>query len=192
MLSIDYQVGRTGAITPVANLEPVLLSGTVVKRASLHNLDQMSLMDIHISDYVYVEKGGEIIPKITGVELSMRDKDAKSPEFPEFCPDCGTRLVREESEAKHFCPNSERCPTQIKAKFLHFSGRKAMNILIGEATIDQLYNLNLIKNLPDLFKLTADDLMTMEGGRSARLFVFWRVWKSPKNLRFLKYFLLLE
>jgi len=174
LLSIDYQVGRTGAITPVANLEPVLLSGTVVKRASLHNLDQMSLMDIHISDYVYVEKGGEIIPKITGVELSMRDKDAKSPEFPEFCPDCGTRLVREESEAKHFCPNSERCPTQIKAKFLHFSGRKAMNILIGEATIDQLYNLNLIKNLPDLFKLTADDLMTMEG------------WKERSALRFLE------
>lgn len=174
LLSIDYQVGRTGAITPVANLEPVLLSGTVVKRASLHNLDQMSLMDIHISDYVYVEKGGEIIPKITGVELSMRDKDAKSPEFPEFCPDCGTRLVREESEAKHFCPNSEQCPTQIKAKFLHFSGRKAMNILIGEATIDQLYNLNLIKNLPDLFKLTADDLMTMEG------------WKERSALRFLE------
>jgi len=174
LLSIDYQVGRTGAITPVANLEPVLLSGTVVKRASLHNLDQMSLMDIHISDYVYVEEGGEIIPKITGVELSMRDKDAKSPEFPEFCPDCGTRLVREESEAKHFCPNSEQCPTQIKAKFLHFSGRKAMNILIGEATIDQLYNLNLIKNLPDLFKLTADDLMTMEG------------WKERSALRFLE------
>ena len=174
LLSIDYQVGRTGAITPVANLEPVLLSGTVVKRASLHNLDQMSLMDIHISDYVYVEKGGEIIPKITGVELSMRDKDAKTPEFPEFCPDCGTRLVREESEAKHFCPNSELCPTQIKAKFLHFSGRKAMNILIGEATIDQLYNLGLIKNLPDLFKLTAGELMTMEG------------WKERSAVRFLE------
>jgi len=174
LLSIDYQVGRTGAVTPVANLEPVLLSGTVVKRASLHNLDQMSLMDIHISDYVYVEKGGEIIPKITGVELSMRGKDAKTPEFPEFCPDCGTRLVREESEAKHFCPNSELCPTQIKAKFLHFSGRKAMNILIGEATIDQLYNLNLIKNLPDIFKLTKDELMTMEG------------WKERSAIRFLE------
>jgi len=174
LLSIDYQVGRTGAITPVANLEPVLLSGTVVKRASLHNLDQMSLMDIHISDYVYVEKGGEIIPKITGVELSMRDKNAIVPRFPEFCPDCGTRLVREESEAKHFCPNSEQCPTQIKAKFLHFSGRKAMNILIGEATIDQLYNLGLIKNLPDLFKLTAGELMTMEG------------WKERSAVRFLE------
>ncbi len=174
LLSIDYQVGRTGAVTPVANLEPVLLSGTVVKRASLHNLDQMSLMDIHISDYVYVEKGGEIIPKITGVELSMRDKDAKTPKFPEFCPDCGTKLVREESEAKHFCPNSELCPTQIKAKFLHFSGRKAMNILIGEATIDQLYNLNLIRNLPDIFRLTADDLMTMDG------------WKERSALRFLE------
>lgn len=174
LLSIDYQVGRTGAITPVANLEPVLLSGTIVKRASLHNLDQMSLMDIHISDYVYVEKGGEIIPKITGVELSMRDKDAKTPKFPEFCPDCGTRLVREESEAKHFCPNSELCPTQIKAKFLHFSGRKAMNILIGEATIDQLYNLNLIRSLPDIFKLTADELMTMDG------------WKERSALRFLE------
>lgn len=174
LLSIDYQVGRTGAITPVANLEPVLLSGTVVKRASLHNLDQMSLMDIHISDYVYVEKGGEIIPKITGVELSMRDKNAIVPRFPEFCPDCGSRLVREESEAKHFCPNSEQCPTQIKAKFLHFSGRKAMNILIGEATIDRLYNLGLIKNLPDLFKLTAGELMTMEG------------WKERSAVRFLE------
>lgn len=174
LLSIDYQVGRTGAITPVANLEPVLLSGTVVKRASLHNLDQMSLMDIHISDYVYVEKGGEIIPKITGVELSMRDKDAPPPIFPEFCPDCGTRLVREEREAKHFCPNSEQCPTQIKAKFLHFSGRKAMNILIGEATIDQLYNLNLIKNLPDIFRLKKDELMTMEG------------WKERSAIRFLE------
>jgi DNA ligase (NAD+) len=174
LLSIDYQVGRTGAITPVANLEPVLLSGTVVKRASLHNLDQMSLMDIHICDYVYVEKGGEIIPKITGIELSMRDKNAKRPEFPEFCPDCGTRLVREESEAKHFCPNSELCPTQIKAKFLHFSGRKAMNILIGEATIDQLYRLNLIKKLPDIFKLTVDELMTMDG------------WKERSALRFLE------
>lgn len=174
LLSIDYQVGRTGAVTPVANLEPVQLSGTVVKRASLHNLDQMQLLDIHIGDYVYVEKGGEIIPKITGVELSERQKDATLPIFPEFCPDCGTRLVRDEGEARYFCPNTDGCPTQIKGKLLHFISRKAMNVMAGDATIDQLYSLGLVKSPSDFYTLSEDDLVSMEG------------WKEKSVQRFLK------
>ncbi|MBQ0024322.1 MAG: NAD-dependent DNA ligase LigA [Bacteroidales bacterium] len=163
LLSVDYQVGRTGAITPVANLEPVPLSGTIVKRASLHNLDQMQLLDIHIGDYVYVEKGGEIIPKITGVELSRRPADAALPDFPALCPDCGTPLERDEDEAKHYCPNSNGCPTQIKGRFIHFISRKAMDILAGDATIEQLYDKGLIRKLQDLYSLTKEQLLTLEG-----------------------------
>ncbi|MFA5850243.1 MAG: NAD-dependent DNA ligase LigA [Bacteroidales bacterium] len=174
VLSIDYQVGRTGAITPVANLEPVLLSGSTVKRASLHNSDQIKLLDIHINDFVFVEKGGEIIPKIVSVDKSRRGSDLKTVIFPESCPDCGTILVREESEAKQFCPNQSGCPTQIKARFLHFTGRKALDILIGEATIDQLFNLNYIRKLSDLFKLEKDQLMNLEG------------WKERSADRFLE------
>ncbi len=174
LLSIDYQVGRTGAVTPVANLEPVQLSGTLVKRASLHNLDQMQLLDIHIGDYVYVEKGGEIIPKITGVELSERQKDVTLPVFPEFCPDCGTRLVRDEGEARYFCPNTDGCPTQIKGKLLHFISRKAMNVMAGDATIDQLYSLGLVKSPSDFYTLSEADLVSMEG------------WKEKSVQRFLK------
>ncbi len=161
LLSIDYQVGRTGAITPVANLEPVLLSGTTVKRASLHNYDCIRELDIHDGDYVYVEKGGEIIPKITAVELSMRQEGAGIPEFPEFCPDCGARLERNEGEAKHFCPNRNGCPTQIKAAFEHFASRKAMNINAGEATIAQLYDKGYIRKLSDLYKLGPQQLLTL-------------------------------
>ena len=163
LLSVDYQVGRTGAVTPVANLEPVLLSGTVVKRASLHNKDQMDLLDIHLGDYVYVEKGGEIIPKITGVELSKRPADARRPEFPTCCPDCGTPLVRDPDEARHYCPNRESCPVQIKGRFVHFTGRKAMDILAGEATIEALYAKGWIRTLPDLYALTREQLISLEG-----------------------------
>ena len=163
LLSVDYQVGRTGAVTPVANLEPVLLSGTVVKRASLHNKDQMDLLDIHLGDYVYVEKGGEIIPKITGVELSKRPADARRPEFPTCCPDCGTPLVRDPDEARHYCPNRESCPVQIKGRFVHFAGRKAMDILAGEATIEALYAKGWIRTLPDLYALTREQLISLEG-----------------------------
>ena len=163
LLSVDYQVGRTGAVTPVANLEPVLLSGTVVKRASLHNKDQMDLLDIHIGDYVYVEKGGEIIPKITGVELSKRPEGALRPEFPVCCPDCGTPLVRDEDEARHYCPNRESCPVQIKGRFIHFAGRKAMDILAGDATVEALYNKGFIHTLPDLYTLTREQLVSLEG-----------------------------
>lgn len=174
LLSIDYQVGRTGAVTPVANLEPVQLSGTVVKRASLHNADQMSQLDIHIGDYVYVEKGGEIIPKITAVEISKRTADVMRPYFPEFCPDCGTRLIKDEQEARSFCPNQISCPTQIKGKLVHFLSRKAMNVIAGDATVDQLYNKALVWNVADFYELTKEHLLTLEG------------WKERSAERFLK------
>lgn len=174
LLSIDYQVGRTGAVTPVANLEPVQLSGTVVKRASLHNADQMQQLDIHVGDYVYVEKGGEIIPKITAVELSRRGDDVTLPHFPELCPDCGTRLIRDEEEAKSFCPNQTGCPMQIKGRLVHFLGRKAMNIIAGEATVEQLYNKALVWNVADFYELTKEHLLTLEG------------WKERSADRFLK------
>lgn len=174
LISIDYQVGRTGAITPVANLEPVQLSGTVVKRASLHNADQMQILDIHIGDYVYVEKGGEIIPKITGVELSMREKDAVLPQFPTTCPDCHTTLVKDEKEAKSFCPNQSGCPTQICARLVHFLSRKAMNIIAGDATVEQLYRKGLVWNIADFYELTKEHLLTLDG------------WKDRSAERFLK------
>lgn len=171
--SIDYQVGRTGAITPVANLDPVQLSGTVVKRATLNNADMMAQMDIRVGDFVYVEKGGEIIPKITGVELSKRGKDTKKPDFPAVCPDCGTALVKEDDEAKWFCPNIEGCPTQIKGRLLHFLSRKAMNVIAGDATVDQLYNLGLVRTPADFYDLKKSDLLHLEG------------WKERSAQRFL-------
>ena len=174
LLSIDYQVGRTGAITPVANLEPVQLSGTVVKRASLHNAEQMSQLDIHIGDYVYVEKGGEIIPKITGVELSQRTAEVTVPHFPTHCPDCGTVLIKDEEEAKSFCPNQTGCPTQIKGRLVHFLSRKAMNVIAGDATVDQLFNKALVWNVADFYELTKEHLLTLEG------------WKERSADRFLK------
>ena len=174
LLSIDYQVGRTGAVTPVANLEPVLLRGTIVKRASLHNADQMEILDIHIGDYVYVEKGGEIIPKITGVELSARDGSVVLPHFPELCPDCSTPLVRDEKEARSFCPNQSGCPTQIKGKLVHFLSRKAMNVIAGDATIEQFYNKGFVWNIADFYELTKEHLLTLDG------------WKDRSAERFLK------
>ncbi|MCR5759126.1 MAG: NAD-dependent DNA ligase LigA [Bacteroidales bacterium] len=172
IVSIDYQVGRTGAVTPVANLEPVQLSGTVVKRATLVNAGQMEALDIHEGDWVYVEKGGEIIPKITAVEPSRRRPDARKPEFPTVCPDCGTPLVREEDEAKWFCPNSDGCPMQIKGELLHFMSRKAMNVLAGEATVDQFYDMGLARTPADLYDLSLHDLLSLEGWKekSARRF----------------------
>lgn len=174
LLSIDYQVGRTGAVTPVANLEPVQLSGTVVKRATLHNQDQMELLDIRINDYVYVEKGGEIIPKITRVELSKRLEGAPKPVFPKFCPDCGSPLVKDGDEAKFYCLNSDNCPTQIKGRFIHFISRKAMNIIAGDATIDILYEKGYIRELSDIYKLSKSMLLTLDG------------WKDRMAERFLE------
>ena len=184
LLSVDYQVGRTGAVTPVANLEPVPLSGTVVKRASLHNKDQMDLLDIHIGDWVYVEKGGEIIPKITAVELSKRPADARRPHFPECCPDCGTPLVRDEDQARHYCPNSDSCPEQIKGRFIHFISRKAMDILAGEATIAQLYDAGLIRELPDLYALTPLQLLQLDGWQQKSVENFLASLEKSKQVPF--------
>lgn len=168
---VTYQVGRTGAITPVANLDPVQLSGTIVKRASLHNVDIIEGLDLHIGDMVYVEKGGEIIPKITGV-----DKDARGMligekvKFITHCPECGSKLVRYEGEAAHYCPNETACPPQIKGKIEHFISRKAMNIDgLGPETVDTFYRLGLIKDTADLYQLTAEDIKNLDrmGEKSA-------------------------
>ena len=168
---VTYQVGRTGAVTPVANLDPVQLSGTIVKRASLHNADIIEGLDLHIGDMVYVEKGGEIIPKITGV-----DKDARSMligekvKFITHCPECGSKLIRYEGEAAHYCPNETSCPPQIKGKIEHFISRKAMNIDgLGPETVDMFYRLGLIKNTADLYQLTVDDIKNLDrmGEKSA-------------------------
>ena len=162
LLSIDYQVGRTGAITPVANLEPVLLAGTTVKRASLHNSDQIELLDIRVNDFVYVEKGGEIIPKIVGVDKDLRTPESKAVEYIKECPECGTELVRDEGEAKHYCPNDTGCPPQIKGRIEHFISRKAMNIGAAEATVESLVDNGLIHDIGDLYFLTKDDILSLD------------------------------
>ncbi|MBQ5669382.1 MAG: NAD-dependent DNA ligase LigA [Tidjanibacter sp.] len=162
LLSVDFQVGRTGAVTPVANLSPVQLAGTVVKRASLHNADQIALLDVRIGDMVYVEKGGEIIPKITGVELSERGEECRPLEYITHCPVCGTELVRMEGDAKHFCPNQEGCRPQIVGRIIHFISRKAMNIEgIGEETVELLYDSGLIHNVADLYDLQPTMIATL-------------------------------
>ena len=162
LLSVDFQVGRTGAITPVANLEPVLLAGTTVKRATLHNAEQIALLDIRVGDKVYVEKGGEIIPKITGVELSERPADSKPFEYITTCPECGTPLVRYEGEAKHYCPNQSHCRPQILGRIIHFIRRKAMDIDgLGEETVELLFESGLIRNMADLYDLKAAQLAVL-------------------------------
>ena len=161
--SVSFQVGRTGTITPVANLDPVQLSGTVVKRASLHNEDIIRSLDLHIGDMVHVEKGGEIIPKITAVEVDSRVADSQPVAFVRNCPECGTPLVREEGEAAWFCPNSNHCPPQIKGRIEHFIARKAMNIdSLGPETIAQFYDKGMINNVADLYTLTIDDVATLK------------------------------
>lgn len=160
--SVSYQVGRTGAVTPVANLEPVLLSGTTVKRASLYNEDAILALDLHIGDMVYVEKGGEIIPKITAVDKEARFLLGDKVTFTRKCPDCGTLLVRNEDEAAFYCPNSEACPTQLKGRIEHFVTRKAMNITMGPETINLLYERGLIADAADLYGLKFEDLVGME------------------------------
>lgn len=160
---VTYQVGRTGAITPVANLEPVLLAGTTVKRASLHNADQIAKLDLHIGDMVQVEKGGEIIPKIVGVDLSQREADARKVEFIHDCPECRTELVRNEDEAKHFCPNELGCPPQVKGKMEHFISRKAMNVDgLGAETVQQFYDAGLVQNVADLYELTYHQIIALD------------------------------
>lgn len=163
LLSIDYQVGRTGAITPVANLTPVQLGGTTVKRASLHNSDQIEKFDLHMLDFVYVEKGGEIIPKIVGVNTEKRDNASQKVLFIHSCPECGSELIRAEGEAQHFCSNDNSCPPQMKGKIEHFISRKAMNIDgLGAETVQLLFDQQLIKNSADLFDLTFDQLLKLD------------------------------
>ena len=163
--SVSYQVGRTGAVTPVANLDPVQLSGTVVKRATLHNADIIKGLDLHIGDMVYVEKGGEIIPKITAVDLDSRSLLMGDPvKFADVCPECGTKLIRYEGEAAYYCPNAISCPPQIKGRIEHFVSRKAMNIDgLGTETIDLFYQAGLIKDIADLYTLKAMDICRLEG-----------------------------
>ena len=161
--SVSFQVGRTGAITPVANLEPVLLAGTIVKRASLHNADIIEGLDLHLGDQVYVEKGGEIIPKIVGVNTEARTAGlGEKVSFIKTCPECGTPLVRPEGEAAHYCPNDIGCPPQIKGRIEHFVTRKAMNINIGPETIEDLYEAGLVKDSADLYTLRISDLLRLE------------------------------
>ncbi len=172
LLSVDFQVGRTGAVTPVANLSPVQLAGTTVKRSTLHNQDFINSLNLHYDDTVFVEKAGEIIPQIVGVDETKRKKEAKKVVFIENCPECGTKLIRKEDEAAFYCPNEIACPPQIKGKIEHFISRKAMNIGGGDATVEQLFNANLVKNVADLYDLKVEDVEKLE--RFAK--------KSAKNL----------
>ncbi len=172
IISVDFQVGRTGTITPVANLKPVKLAGTTVKRSTLHNADYIKAMDLHYKDSVFVEKAGEIIPQVVGVDNSKRLKNAEKIKFPNKCPQCGTNLVRNESEAAYICPNSNGCPPQIKGKIEHFISRKAMDIGAGDATVDLLYKNNLVKNIADLYDLKFEQIIKLD--RFAE--------KSAKNL----------
>jgi DNA ligase (NAD+) len=161
---VTYQVGRTGAITPVAELKAVQLAGTTVKRASLHNANEIARLDLRVGDHVFVEKGGEIIPKVTGVDLTKRPKKSAPLTYITHCPECNTALVREEDQANHYCPNEKGCPPQIKGKIEHFIQRKAMNIdSLGEKTIAQLYDMNLVKTPADLYDLRKEDILKLEG-----------------------------
>ena len=186
--SVSFQVGRTGAITPVANLDPVQLAGTTVKRASLHNAEQITLLDIRLGDMVYVEKGGEIIPKITGVELSERANDSKPFEYITHCPECGAELVRYEGETKHYCPNESECPPQIVGRIVHFVGRKAMDIEgLGGETIELLWQNGMLHDISDIYHLDPIQLAALprlgeksatniiEGARNSKLVPFERV-----------------
>jgi DNA ligase (NAD+) len=163
LLEITYQVGRTGSITPVANLEPVEISGTTVKRASLHNADQVEKLDIRVGDEVYVEKGGEIIPKIIAVELSKRPKNSTPTVYATHCPECHTKLVRNQGDAKHYCPNETSCPPQVKGRIQHFISRKAMDVDgIGAETVDQLVEAGLIHNYADLYDLAIEQVLPLD------------------------------
>ncbi len=170
-MSVSFQVGRTGAVTPVANLEPVFLSGTTVKRASLHNEDQIGLLGLYENDTVFIEKGGEIIPKIVDVDERNREPNPKKITFIENCPECGTPLIKKENEARHYCPNEEGCKPQIIGKLLHFVSRKAMDIDgLGDEIIEMLYEKDLVRTFPDLYKLKIEDLSSLErlGDKSAQ------------------------
>lgn len=181
LLEVTYQVGRTGAITPVANMEPVQLAGTTVRRATLNNEDFIRSFDLHLGDYVYVEKGGEIIPKIVGVDTSRRNADAKPVQFITHCPECGAELVRYEGEAAHYCPNDSQCPPQIKGRIEHFIARKAMNIMtLGPETVDDYFQRGLIHNIADLYDLTAQQIDPSGSKRKSALNVIKAIKDSTK------------
>ncbi len=184
LLSIEYQVGRTGAVTPVANLEPVLLAGTTVKRASLHNADIIKELDIREGDTVFVEKGGEIIPKIVGVDFSKRPDNLPETKYITNCPACGHQLIRNEDEAKHYCPNEYECPPQIKGKIEHFVSRNAMNINCGEATINALYKAGFVKNISDLYDLTFEQIYSLEGFKEKSANNLLKSIEESKNVPF--------
>lgn len=185
LLSVSYQIGRTGAATPVANLEPVLLGGTYVRRASLHNEDQINKFDLHINDFVYVEKGGEIIPKIVGVNLTRRDVKSKKIKFIENCPSCFKVLSRNESESHHYCLNFNNCPTQITGRVQHFISRKAMDINgLGNETIDLLYKGGLISNYADLYNLKKDDLFLLDRMAEKSINNIFNGLEESKNIPF--------
>lgn len=183
--AITYQVGRTGAVTPVAELEPVLLAGTTVKRASLHNANEIERQDLRVGDTVFVEKGGEIIPKVTGVDLSQRPSFSMEVEYIKNCPECGTELIRYEGEAAHYCPNVHGCPPQIKGRIEHFIQRKAMNIdSLGEKTIALLFNRGLVKSPADLYDLTFDDVIQLEGFKQLSSENLIKGIKNSKSVEF--------
>ena len=187
ILSISYQVGRTGNITPVANLAPVYLAGTMIKRASIHNANEMIRLDLHEGDMVFVEKGGEIIPKITGVDVSVRNPEKPIYIFPTHCPDCNSELIRVEGEANHYCLNDLFCPTQIKGKIEHFIQRKALNIEnLGAETIDLLYEKSIIKDVGDLYKLTALDFVELDGFQSKSIQNILNSVEKSKSVPFRK------
>ena len=181
---VTYQVGRTGAVTPVANMEPVQLAGTIVRRATLNNEDFIRSFDLHLGDYVYVEKGGEIIPKIVGVDISRRPADAQPVTFITHCPECGAELVRYEGEAAHYCPNDTACPPQIKGRIEHFIARKAMNIdSLGPETVDEYYRRGLIHNIADLYDIRVEDISAGSAKlRSAQKIV--KAIEESKNVPF--------
>ena len=179
LLKVTYQVGRTGAVTPVANMEPVLISGTVVKRASLHNADIIKQLDLHIGDMVYVEKGGEIIPKVVGVALSQRPEGIKPVNFITECPECGATLIRVEGEAAYYCPNENHCPPQIKGKIEHFISRKAMNIdSLGPETVEDYYQKGIIRNVADLYDIKMQDI---DGSMGTRVKSAKKIIEAIKN-----------
>lgn len=185
LLNVTYQVGRTGSITPVAELEPVLLAGTTVKRASLHNADEIARLDLHDNDVVFVEKGGEIIPKVTKVDLKQRDPNSKPILYISTCPACNTALVRKEGEAKHFCQNIKKCPPQIKGRIEHFIHRNAMNIdSLGERTIASLFDAGWLLKPSDLYKLTPDQLLSLEGFKELSVNNLLKGIEDSKNAPF--------
>ncbi|MCP3660748.1 MAG: NAD-dependent DNA ligase LigA [Bacteroidetes bacterium] len=185
--SVTFQVGRIGTITPVANLKPVLISGTIVKRASLHNPNEIKRLDVREGDTVFVEKGGEIIPKITSVDLGKRNSKCKPIKYPEYCPDCKTKLISSEDQANIYCPNSKKCPTQIKESIFHFASRNAMDIReLGPQTIERLYDQRLIKNVADLYDLKFSDIYKLEGFKEQSTRNLLDGIETSKNISFKK------